>query len=48
MKLRVWNLCMTNLEVIDMTAMMCTCIFFAIVGGAAMVGIYLIEKSTNE
>ena len=31
-----------------MTAMMYTCIFFAIVGGAATIGIYLIEKSTDE
>ena len=31
-----------------MTAMFYTALFFAIVGGAAMVGIYLIEKSTDE
>ena len=31
-----------------MTAAINTLIFFAIVGGAAMVGIYLIEKSTDE
>jgi hypothetical protein len=28
-----------------MTAMFYTCIFFAIVGGAAAIGIYLIENS---
>ena len=31
-----------------MTAMFYTCIFFAIVGGAAAMGIYWIEKSTDE
>lgn len=31
-----------------MTAMFYTCIFFAIVGGVAAIGIYLIEKSTDE
>lgn len=31
-----------------MTAMMYTAIFFAIVGVAAMLGIYSIEKSTDE
>ena len=31
-----------------MEAMFYTFVFFAIVGGAAMVGIYLIEKSTDE
>lgn len=28
--------------------MMYTCIFFAIVGGAAAIGIYLIENSENK
>lgn len=31
-----------------MAAMMYTAFFFAIVAGAAMVGIYLLEKSTDE
>ena len=31
-----------------MTAMMCVAFFFLVVGGAAAMGIYLIEKSTDE
>lgn len=31
-----------------MTAMMYTAFFFLIVGGAAMIGIYFTEKSTDE
>lgn len=31
-----------------MAAIINTLIFFAIVGGAAMVGIYLLEKSADE
>ena len=31
-----------------MTSMMCVAFFFVIVGGAATIGIYLIEKSTDE
>lgn len=31
-----------------MAAMMFICIFFGIVGGAAMVGIYWIENSENK
>ena len=31
-----------------MTAMIYTALFFAIVGGAAMVGIYWIENSENK
>lgn len=31
-----------------MTAMIYTALFFAIVGGASAIGIYLIEKTTDE